>query len=207
MSSSMCPTSRQCNFRIARSIPLELALVARLKTPLQALFTGYNTSTTLKSAPQRWIGAVATVATKKIPVHPRFRATSSTSTQEKSRSCAGAGRIWSFKARRRTSDRYCRALSSHHLCQVQRLQLQPTIPVATIRPSSFQAAGPGEDAAISGEPKRMPGQGTEGHLVLDFKTEVGPPVQIQKTMVILTKITVFDEKVLLFIYVQSDSSM
>jgi len=43
------------------------------------------------------------------------------------------------------------------------------------------------------------------HLVLDFKTEVGPPVQIQKTL-ISTKITVFDEKVLLFNYVQSDSS-
>jgi len=26
----------------------------------------------------------------------------------------------------------------------------------------------------------IPGQGTEGHLVRDFKTEVGPPVQIQK---------------------------
>jgi len=26
----------------------------------------------------------------------------------------------------------------------------------------------------------IPGQGPEGHLVLDFKTEVGPPVQIQK---------------------------
>jgi len=52
----------------------------------------------------------------------------------------------------------------------------------------------------------IPGQGPEGHLVLDFKTEVSPPVQIQKTMVILTKIPFFDEKVLLFIYVQSDSS-
>jgi len=40
----------------------------------------------------------------------------------------------------------------------------------------------------------IPGQGPEGHLVLDFKTEVGPPVQIPKTMVILTKIAVFNEK-------------
>jgi len=52
----------------------------------------------------------------------------------------------------------------------------------------------------------IPGQGPEGHLILNFKTEVGPPVQIPKTMVILTKITVFNEKVLLFIYVQRDSS-
>jgi len=37
----------------------------------------------------------------------------------------------------------------------------------------------------------MPRQGPEGHLVLDFETDVSPPVQIPKTMIILTKITVF----------------
>jgi len=50
----------------------------------------------------------------------------------------------------------------------------------------------------------IPGQCPEGHLVLYFKTEVGPPVQIQKTIAFLTKITVFNEKVLSIIYVQSD---
>jgi len=49
----------------------------------------------------------------------------------------------------------------------------------------------------------MPGQGLEGHLVLKLENEVGPP---KKTTLILTKIGVFDKKVLLFIYVQSDSS-
>jgi len=55
-------------------------------------------------------------------------------------------------------------------------------------------------------PADIHGQGPEGHLVLNFKTELGPPVPIPKTMVILTKITVFNENVLLFIYVQRDSS-
>jgi len=52
----------------------------------------------------------------------------------------------------------------------------------------------------------IPGQGPEGHLVLKLENEVGPPLQIQRTTLILTKIGVFDKKVLLFIYVQSDSS-
>jgi len=45
----------------------------------------------------------------------------------------------------------------------------------------------------------IPGQGPEGHLVLKLENEVGPPLQIQKTTLILTKIDVFDKKVLLFI--------
>jgi len=54
--------------------------------------------------------------------------------------------------------------------------------------------------------KIIPGQGPEGHLVLKLENEVGPPLQIKKTTLNLTKIGVFDKKVLLFIYVQSDSS-
>jgi len=46
-----------------------------------------------------------------------------------------------------------------------------------------------------------PGQGPEGHLVLTLENEVGPPLQIQKTTLILATIWVFDKKVLLFIYV------
>jgi len=40
----------------------------------------------------------------------------------------------------------------------------------------------------------IPGQGPEGHLVLKLENEVGPPLQIQKTTSILTKIGVFDKK-------------
>jgi len=47
----------------------------------------------------------------------------------------------------------------------------------------------------------IPGQGPEGHLVLDLENEVGHPVQRQKSMLISTKIAVSDEKVFLFIYV------
>jgi len=42
----------------------------------------------------------------------------------------------------------------------------------------------------------IPGQGPEGHLVLKLENEVCPPLQIQKTTLILTKIGVFDKKVL-----------
>jgi len=38
----------------------------------------------------------------------------------------------------------------------------------------------------------IPGQGPEGHLVLKLENEVVPPLQIQKTTLILTKIGVFD---------------
>jgi len=48
----------------------------------------------------------------------------------------------------------------------------------------------------------IPGQGPEGHLVLKLENEVCHPLQIQITTLILTKIGVFDKKVLLFIYVQ-----